>query len=259
MPRLTINGVGLYYEEHGSGPPLMLLHGFAGTAAMWAPQVEPLSSAHRLIVYDMRGHGRSAAPYALSDYSLDIVVEDHYQLMRALGLERAVIGGLSLGGFVSLHFQARHPDMVAGLILADTGAGYRGPGPSMDQTNQVWRRTAEVLVAGGIESYVESPLSALTYYSTAEVMRGHSAIGLTNVSLGVMTNPVRPPLEEIGVPTLVLCGERDAPFLPLAEDLHRHIPGAEKAIIPRAGHASNLDQPAAFNRLVLDFLHRHHL
>ena len=127
MPRVRVNDIELYYEAHGQGYPVVFLHGFVGTVNMWHPQVSLLSREHRFIIYDARGHGQSESPPSLDQYSADIVVEDLVQLLGALGIEKAVVGGLSMGGYQSLRFYLHHPRTVAALILMDTGPGYRNP------------------------------------------------------------------------------------------------------------------------------------
>ena len=259
MAYASVNGVRLYYEEHGRGDTLLLVHGFAGTTEMWKPQVAPFSTSHRFIVYDMRGHGRSDAPESVRDYSAALVVEDQYQLLRRLGLQRCVIGGLSLGGYVTLRFWEKHPEMVRGMVLADTGPGYRNPRGGMEEWNHTRLEAAEVLTKQGMEGYLKSPYAAGQYYSGPDIMRNHKPHGLANVALGVMISPLMPALEEIKVPTLIICGARDEGFLAASEYMHKRIKGSEKVIIPDAGHAANLDQPQAFDRAVVDFLQRHGL
>ena len=127
MPKALLNGISLYYEDNGSGFPVIFTHGFAGTTKSWEGQVAALSKKYRFITYDMRGHGQTDALEELSKYSLDILVEDIYQLLHHLGIQRAVIGGLSLGGYLTIHFYNQHPDMTAAIILMDTGPGYRSP------------------------------------------------------------------------------------------------------------------------------------
>lgn len=255
MPRVFLNGINLYYEVHGRGFPLLLLHGFAGTTKSWKPQVKPLSRSYRLIIYDMRGHGQTDSPRELSAYSMEIVVEDQYQLLRHLGVEQGVIGGLSLGGLVAMHFYFKHPEMVRALILADTGPGYRNP-ERMEAWNRERIACAEVLEREGMEGFMRSPYSILDYYTPPEVMRRLDPIGLANVNRGVMLNIRLLPVEEIKVPTLILCGDRDRDFLPATEYMSQRIPDSEKVILQGAGHGSNIDQPEAFNDAILGFLKR---
>ena len=124
MPKIRVNDIELYYEIHGQGYPVVFLHGFAGTVNMWQPQMPVLSQQYRFIVYDARGHGQSESPPDIEQYSADIVVEDLFQLLTNLAIEKAVVGGLSIGGYESLRFYLRHPENVAALILmAETETG----------------------------------------------------------------------------------------------------------------------------------------
>ncbi|MFQ5878884.1 MAG: alpha/beta fold hydrolase [Dehalococcoidia bacterium] len=254
MPKLMVDGVNIYYEVHGAGFPLVLTHGFAGTTQMWRPQVPALSQRYRLILYDMRGHGQSDSPPSLTDYSLDIALNDLYQLLRHLGAEQAVVGGLSLGGYLSLHFYRQHSEMVRALILADTGPGYRNP-----QRRQEWDRVciarAEILEEGGMAAFAQSPYAASDYYTPPDLLLKLNPIGLANVSRAVMAGAWGVEIvPQINVPTLVICGERDTDFIPATDYMAATIPDARKVIIANAGHGSNVDDSEAFNRAVLDFL-----
>lgn len=254
MPKLAVDGVNIYYEVHGQGTPLVLTHGFAGTTYMWRPQVAALSQRCRLILYDMRGHGQSDSPPALAAYSLEIALNDLHQLLRHLGAEQAVVGGLSLGGYLSLHFYRQHPEMVRALLLADTGPGFRNP-----QRREEWDRAcfarAELLEKGGMEAFANSPFASFDYYTPRELLLKLDPIGLANVSRAVMAGAWGVEIvPQVAVPTLVVCGERDADFIPATEYMAAAIPNARKAIIANAGHGANVDNPEAFNRAVLDFL-----
>ena len=127
MPKALINGINLYYEDNGIGFPVIFPHGYAGTTRSWEGQVAAFSRKYRFITYDMRGHGQTDAPESLAKYSQDILVEDMYQLLRHLGVRKAVVCGLSLGGYLTIHFCNQHPDMTVAIILMDTGPGYRSP------------------------------------------------------------------------------------------------------------------------------------
>ncbi len=113
MPWVDRDGVGIYYEVHGDGPPLLLTHGYSSTSAMWHGQVDALAKDHRLILWDMRGHGQSDYPDDPRAYSESLTVADMAAILDAVGAERAVIGGLSLGGYMSLAFYRAHPQAPA--------------------------------------------------------------------------------------------------------------------------------------------------
>jgi pimeloyl-ACP methyl ester carboxylesterase len=250
MPTAHLNGTELYYEDHGSGYPILLTHGYASTSAMWAPQVEPLTERYRLITWDMRGHGASDSPEEASAYSEAHTVADMAALLGDLGVERAVIGGLSLGGYMSLGFYLAHPEMVTALILCDTGPGYRNP-KGREAWNETAFRRAERFEEQGLDALGRSPEVAMVR------SRHRSAAGLARAARGMLAqfdDRVIASLDRIAVPTLIIVGANDTPFLAGTDYMASKIPGARKVVIPDAGHSANIDQPEAFNQAVLNFL-----
>lgn len=255
MPKVRVNNIELYYESHGQGFPLVFLHGYAGTVNMWQPQVPVFSREYRFIIYDARGHGRSESPPSPDQYSADIVVEDLFQLLGTLRIGKAVVGGLSMGGYESLRFYLRHPEMVAALILMDTGPGYRNPA-RREEWNRQQEVRARLLETQGIEAFVAAGTPS---YTPRELMLKQNPTGLANMGRKVVAQHdplVIESLGEIRVPTLVLIGEKDTPFLQAAEYMAKTIPGAEHVIVPQAGHAPNLDNTDVFNKAVFDFLRK---
>src|SRR6266545_6815522 len=125
MARLDRDGVAIHYEVHGQGPTILLSHGYSATCRMWDGQIAALKDRYRVIVWDMRGHGQSDSPADPGAYSEAATVEDMAAILRACGVQRAVIGGLSLGGYMSLAFHAAHPGMTRALMIFDTGPGFR--------------------------------------------------------------------------------------------------------------------------------------
>ena len=254
MPKVLINGINLYYEDNGNGFPVIFTHGFAGSTKSWKDQVAAFSKKYRFITYDMRGHGQTDAPDDLSRYTQDIVVEDIHQLLRHLEIQKAVVGGLSLGGYLTIHFYNQHPDMTAAIILMGTGPGYRTP-----ENAKGWNQTridcAKVLETQGMRGFMESEYSKNDYYTTPDVMMKHNPKGLANINRGVMINPWGLDiLPNIKVPALIMCGDRDTPFLPATDYMGQKIPAAKKVIVANAGHGVNIDQPQVFESTVLDFL-----
>jgi pimeloyl-ACP methyl ester carboxylesterase len=252
MPK--VNGINLNYEIHGQGFPVFFLHGFSGTLNSWRSQVPVLSRDYRFIIYDARGHGQSDSPPELDRYSIDIVVEDLFQFLKSLKIEKAVVGGLSMGGYESLRFYLTHPQMVAALILMDTGPGYRNPA-RRDEWNQRQEEQAKLLETQGIEAFV----ARAPTYTSRELLLKQNPIGLANMARKVVAqfdSLVMDNLANIKVPTLVLVGEKDTPFLAAAEHMSKTIPGAQKAVILNAGHAANIDNVDGFNKAVLDFLRK---
>ncbi len=254
MAEIERDGVHLYYEVHGPREPpglgtILLTHGYSSSSHMWQPNLDALGAEHRVVVWDLRGHGRSDSPGDVGQYTESLAVEDMAAILDALGVDRAVVGGLSLGGYLSLAFHLAHPDRVRALMLFDTGPGYR-----RDEGREGWNRSA----IARAEAFETRGLDALV--SRAEVsQRVHkSATGLALAARGLLTQHdgrVIGSLGTIGVPTLVLVGQDDEPFLAAADYMAGHIPAATKVVLADAGHASNLDQPEAFDRNVLDFLH----
>jgi pimeloyl-ACP methyl ester carboxylesterase len=248
MPTLNRNGVDIYYEVHGAGPTLLLTHGFSATTAMWNPNIAALSQKYQLLLWDMRGHGQSDSPADQDAYSEDLTVGDMDALLNACGVQQAVIGGLSLGGYMSLAYNVLHSDRTRALMLFDTGPGYK-----KDEARAGWNKRAEATA----REYETKGLAALG--RSAEVLTSHhtSAEGLARAARGMLAQRdarVMNSLESITAPTLVLAGAKDEPFLGATDYMANKIPGATKVIIPDAGHAANIDQPEAFNRAVLDFL-----
>lgn len=250
MPNAQVNGISVYYEEHGAGYPVIFTHGYASSTRMWKPQVEVLSQQYRFITWDIRGHGQSDGPDDQAQYSEALAVEDERQVLEQLGVRQAVVGGLSLGGYLSLAFYLSHPAMVRALILCDTGPGYRNP-VAREQWNQTAEARARAFEERGLAALGRSP----EVQASAQIHR--SAEALARAARGILAqfnSRVIEGLPEIRVPTLIIVGERDTPFLNGSDYMAAKIPGARKVVIPDAGHSSNIDQPEAFNRAVLDFL-----
>jgi len=155
VPLLDRDGVKIYYEDHGHGPPILLSHGYSATCRMWNEQIAALVARHRVIVWDMRGHGESDDPGDPAAYSEALTVEDMAALLRHCGIERAVIAGLSLGGYMSLGFHLAHPERVAALMLFDTGPGFRN-GEARTAWNERARQRALDLEARGFAALGES-------------------------------------------------------------------------------------------------------
>src|SRR5260370_28311623 len=137
MPKIDRNGVQIHYEVHRSGPTLLLAHGYSSTSQMWQGQVEAVSKHHQVVVWDMRGHGRSDSPDDASAYSEALTVADMAALLDAAGAESAIVGGLSLGGYMSLAFYRAHPQRVRALLIIDTGPGFK-----KDDARAAWNKRA---------------------------------------------------------------------------------------------------------------------
>jgi len=231
MALLDRDGVEIWYDPGtpNGRTPVLLTHGFGASADMWAPNLRALAAERQVITWDIRGHGRSGAPDDPARYSEELSLDDMLAVLDAAGAGRAVVGGLSLGGYLSLAFHLRHPERVAALMLFDTGPGYR-----RSEAREEWNQRVERTAA-------ESPPA------------------LARAARGIMAQhgpEVIDSLPSIAVPTLVLVGAKDRPFLVPADYMAGKIPGAEKVVIRGAGHVANADRPRDFDRAVLDFLGR---
>ena len=197
----------------------------------------------------MRGHGRSDYPADAGAYSEALTIADIAALLDAIGTERAIVGGLSLGGYMSLAFYRAHPERVRALLIIDTGPGFR-----KDDARDAWNKRA----LDTAERFEREGLAMLKSASHERAMVSHrDASGLARAARGMLTQRdarVMGVLPEIKVPALIVVGADDAPFLAASDYMAAKIPGARKVVIPAAGHAVNIDQPQAFIDAVLPFL-----
>lgn len=250
MPMLQRpDGVGLYYEVHGSGPTILLTHGYSATSQMWQGQVEALSKSHQLVIWDMRGHGQSDSPDDPALYSEPATVADMAALLDTVGATSAIIGGLSLGGYMSLAFHRVHPERTEALLIIDTGPGYKN-----DEAREGWNRTSLKTA----QRYETEGLNGLEAGSPERRLARHrSAKGLALAARGMLTQRdagVILSLPDIRVPAIVVVGSEDTPFLAASDYMAAKIPGAKHAVIEGAGHAANIDRPEAFNAAIVGFL-----
>ena len=245
------DGVNLYYEVHGAGhqPTILLTHGYSATSQMWKGQVDALSRDHRLVIWDMRGHGQSDSPDDPALYSEPATVADMAALLDEVGAKSAIIGGLSLGGYMSLAFHRVHPERTDALLIIDTGPGYKN-----DEAREGWNRTSLKTA----ERYETEGLTVLETGSAERRQAQHkSARGLALAARGMLTQRdagVIASLPDIRVPSIVVVGSQDTPFLAASDYMASKIPGARKDVIDGAGHAANIDRPEAFNAAILAFL-----
>lgn len=251
MPTIDRAGVAIYYESHGNRtdlPTILLSHGYSATSAMWAGQIKALAGRYNIITWDMRGHGASDSPDDPSLYSEQLTVDDMAAILDACNVDKAIIGGLSLGGYMTLAFHVAHPGRCTALMLFDTGPGYKNA-----EARQGWNDTAETR-AQALEA---DGLAALGTGNEVRIASHRSAKGLALAARGMLAqvdDRIIRSLPDIDVPVLVLVGEDDAPFRVPTDYMASKIPGAVKVVVPSAGHASNIDQPQAFNKAVVDFM-----
>ena len=275
MPTLTADdGVRLYYEETGSGTPLVFVHEFAGDVRSWEPQMRHFSRLYRCIAYNARGYPPSDVPEDVARYSQERAREDIRAVLDALGIARAHIVGLSMGAFATLHFGMKYATGAGARALSLTvaGGGYGAHPAHHAQFQADSLANARLIRAKGMAhlaaTYGEGPTRvqfALKdprgFAEFRERLAEHSAVGSANTmegyqgqrpSLYALTEEMR----RIGVPTLILAGDEEEPCLEACLLMKRCIPAAGLAILPKSGHVINLEEPALFNQLLGDFLQR---
>jgi pimeloyl-ACP methyl ester carboxylesterase len=269
MPHITTDdGVKLYYEETGSGIPLVFVHEFAGDWRSWEPQLRFFGRYYRCITYSARGYPPSDIPESVEQFSQARAADDIAAVLKGLGIDKAHVAGLSMGGFATLHFGFRHAAMARSLVVA--GCGY-GAEPDRRESFRRECEQSAALIDGGMASaaakYAIGP-TRVQYQNKdprgwqefAAQLAEHSAKGSANTMRGVQMR--RPSLWELvedmkrlTVPTLVVTGDEDEPCLEPGLLMKRSIPSAGLVVLPKAGHTINLEDPDAFNRALLDFFH----
>lgn len=262
--KFKTGGASIEYETAGprDGLPIVLVHGFPFSRAMWQAQVAALRQDHYVVSYDVRGHGGSDP--GDGQYTLELFVDDFIALLDHLKLRSVVGVGLSMGGYILLRAIERHPDRFRGLVLCDTRSEADGNEGKIKRAQQ-----AAAVRADGVEAFGDNFLKAAFHEATfAEkpdavagiraVVRGTSplAVAGTLIALAGRTDST-PSLFRIGVPTLIMVGRHDALTPPSASQaMKEKIPGAELHVIPDAGHLSNLENPEEFTTHLFNFLHR---
>jgi pimeloyl-ACP methyl ester carboxylesterase len=248
MSYLNRNGTNIYFEATGAGPTILLSHGYSATSHMWRDQVAALSERYQVVVWDIRGHGRSDSPADPGLYSEAVTLADMAAILDQLQVESAAVGGLSLGGYLSLAFHVEHSSRVNKLLLFDTGPGYRKE-TAREEWNEMARGRGRFFRRRGLESIADE--------SAAHGNQHRSAEGLALAAEGILQQydaRVIDSLPGISIPTLVLVGADDTPFLAASNYMAERIPGARKVILENAGHVANIDQPEPFNAALADFL-----
>jgi pimeloyl-ACP methyl ester carboxylesterase len=264
----TDDGVKLFYEEVGAGTPMIFVHEFAGDRRSWEPQLRHFARRYRCIAYDARGYPPSDVPEDVAMYSQARAADDIASVLDHLGIARAHIVGLSMGGFATLHFGFRHPDRALSLCVA--GCGY---GSEKDQREK-FRHEADTIAAflkrEGIIAFARKYAFGPTrvqfqnkdprgFAEFAQHLSEHSALGSANTQLGCQRE--RPSLydltdemRKLTVPTLILTGDEDWPCLAPGILMKQNIPTAALSVMPNCGHTINIEAPDLFNSIVGDFV-----
>ncbi|MEX0959518.1 MAG: alpha/beta hydrolase [Burkholderiales bacterium] len=268
MPTIeTDDGVKLYYEEAGSGTPIVFAHEFAGDHRSWEPQLRHFSRRYRCIAYNARGYPPSDVPPNADRYSQQRVCDDIRCVLDALGIDRAHIVGLSMGAFATLHFGMAHGARALSLVTAGIGHGAH-PAQS-EQFQRDSAALADTILEKGMahaaETYGHSAyrtqLRDKDPRGFAEFLHNlaeHSATGSANTMRGYMARrpslyDLRSDLARIPAPLLIVAGDEDEPTLEPSLMLKRTIATSALVVLPKSGHMMNLEEPALFNRVVEDF------
>lgn len=264
MPYLSVEGLDIHYKERGRGFPVVLIHGYTGNLRNWILQVRALAKTYRTISSDLRGHGLSVKPTQREDYSLELFAADVYGLLEALAVPECYLVGHSMGGMVAQEFILRHPEMVRALVLVDTAADLPQGIPWEERA-----RLLELARTEGMEAVFEEmahtpPLGSQLVEENPELIAvWREQFLMTSLEgylyCGQAIGNRRHLLEELSqvrVPTLVICGELDDPFLEPSQRMHQTIPDSELVIITGAAHTPTLEKPLEFNEVLLSFLAR---
>jgi pimeloyl-ACP methyl ester carboxylesterase len=266
MRVLTDDGVGLEVVERGTGPTLLLLHGFGGAKEDFADQLDALASRHHVVTFDHRGHGESDSPVDAASYTFDRLALDAIAVADAVGADQFRLLGHSMGGMVARRVVLAHPQRVEALVLMDTSPG---PVPGMD--GELMEMGAVIALNEGMDELKRimdafAPLSTPAYEKLLVERPGYQEFNdrkwatLSAVMWATMGRAIRDQpdqlaaLAAVGCPTLVIVGDQDTPFLGVSMDMADTIKGAELVVIPDAGHSPQFENPAAWLAAMQRFL-----
>jgi 3-oxoadipate enol-lactonase len=253
------DGVEIGYDDVGSGIPVAFVHGFPHNRSLWSPQVNALVDRARCIAPDLRGFGETSrhGPFTVDQYADDVAM-----LLRSLGIERAVVAGLSMGGYVAFAIWRRHRSLVRALVLAHTRAG-----ADTEETREKRRALVALARSRGSGAVADGQITGMLGKTTREkhpamidevhrMLESASVEGIVGALEAMMARPdSTETLATIDVPTLVVVGAEDA-LIPRGEGdiMHDAIRGSRLEVIQNAGHLSNIERPAAFNHVLSEFL-----
>jgi 3-oxoadipate enol-lactonase len=254
--KAKLNGTEISYEIHGKegAPWLVLSHSLACSARMWDPQIQAFSDRFRILAYDLRGHGASAAPAA--PYTLDMLADDVVALMKHAGIERAAFVGLSIGGMIGQTLALKQPQLFERMVLADTGHAQNAEALAQ------WEERIRIAESQGMQALVDSTMArwftegfrnSKDALKIAALIAATPVAGYVGCGRAIMKLSTTDRLKDIGLPVLAITGEQDA-SAPGTRYIGEHVPGAKLVVIPQAAHIANVEQPAAFNWALRGFL-----
>ncbi len=258
---IPLNDFSICYNDRGTGSvPVIFIHGFPFDKSSWYPQMEYLSDEFRVISYDIRGFGKSTA--GKENESIDLFADDLINFMDALSIRKAIVCGLSMGGYILLNAISRHPERFYAIVLSDTQCN------ADDEAGKQKRiETISHVLAGGFQSFADEFVKKIfcsdTLKTKPELVKGilktilsTSTITVTK-TLNALANrsDTCNSLQQISVPALIICGSEDIITPPIkSEFLNNSIRGSRIHFIDKAGHLSNLEQPEEFNNHLINFI-----
>src|SRR5688572_26087687 len=259
---ITINNLRVSYSDHGpdDAPAIIFIHGFPLNKSMWDIQVESLKENYRVIAYDIRGHGNSDP--GIDEFFIELFVNDLLHLMKKLGIEKSILCGLSLGGYIALNAALKYPDRFDALILNDTQCIADTPEIKENRCQAIIR-----IMKDRVEQYaneIVKNLFALESFTKKENVIDTVKEMIINTPKQSLCNTLHAlaerketcsRLKEINIPTLILVGNEDKITpIAVAQKMHEKLLTSKLEIIPQAGHLSNLENPIAFNNHLVKFL-----
>jgi pimeloyl-ACP methyl ester carboxylesterase len=264
----TNDGVKLHVEEAGEGTPILFIHEFGGNHASWEPQLRYFSRRHRCITYAARGYPPSDVPDSVDAYSQAIAADDAVAVLDALNIDKAHIVGLSMGGFCTVHFGLRTPQRALSLTVAGAGYGCEKEyeeyfrGVSLEVADNFEKQGAKefskvyALGASRVQFQNKDPRG---WQEFADRLSTHSDRGAANTMRGVQARrpsfyDLEDGLKQMHVPTLVVVGDEDDHCLQPGIFLKKTIPACGLSVFPKTGHTLNIEEPAAFNTLLAEFI-----
>jgi pimeloyl-ACP methyl ester carboxylesterase len=270
MPVCRVDDININYRVYGEGFPLVLIHPFSASLGFWAQQIEKLSPKYRIIAYDVRGHGLSSAPAGEENYTLDILVEDLHNLLTHLGVAKAYVGGLSMGGAIALGYAGRYPGTVKALLIFDIHGGFQPPSDAAAQGAMAEGREKGERYAQerGMADFARRQIATGTAFPPVPEDEAHQeqyvermARFPVNGYIGVgRAKPweaewQRQAADKINVPTLITVGSDDLEMVVSGTRiLHEHIKGSRYVVIKGSVHETARWRPGLFNQAVTEFL-----
>jgi 3-oxoadipate enol-lactonase len=258
--KIKANGIYMHYQIKGQGANIVLIHGAGDNLNMWYHQVPVFSKSYRVITYDVRGSGKTESPEG--DYSISLFAEDLYQLMRAIRVEGAYLLGYSMGGRIALELAINYPDLVKGLVLANSSVGLTPPSPETLERRRVtlelldkgdMKRVAEMMTTGAFSPDLKSK-NPTKFKRYMKVKLQNKPDGIARLMRSLSTSTVPPDLNKVKCPVLLIVGENDLYMgVEQGKQAREAIAGSKLVILP-TGHAAAIELPKKFNPSVLEFL-----